>query len=105
MSEAAKRLVGRRIESAERVHDYVQLRFDDGGILNIYNPVSITGGADAGLLSLLRSYITAVRVDDEAIRWFLSNGTSIQVSMRDADYRGPEAMQYVAVDGAIVVWP
>jgi hypothetical protein len=101
MSEKLKQFINKRIERMEIIHDYVQLFFTDGAILNIFNPYSIIGVRDPKIVGY---GITAVKQDQEAITLFLLPEGSIKVSRLDSDYRGPEAMEYIGKDGRSVVW-
>jgi len=44
-----------------------------------------------------------VRVTDEELRIEFANSASIAVSLRDEDYTGPEAINYEALDGRMMV--
>lgn len=102
MPDVLNHLLHRRIRQAERVHDYAQIYFDDGAILNIFNSFSVAGGEVADLNG---SEVIDVHSDEAAISLLLSDAKSIRVGMADADYRGPEALEYITVDGGRVIWP
>lgn len=102
MPEVIEQLLHRRIKKAERIHDYAQIYFDDGAVLNIFNSLSVTGGEFADLTG---SEVIGVNSGEVAINLLLSNGRSVRVGMTDDDYQGPEAMEYITADGTRIVWP
>jgi len=101
MSTKLQELVNKHIKRAQKVHDYFQLYFVDGTILNIFNSYSIIDGSD---MDLSGYEIVAVNSDVNTVNLVLSPQGTIQVGMKDSDYRGPEAMEYIATNGAYVVW-
>jgi hypothetical protein len=44
-----------------------------------------------------------MRVTDEELRIEFANSSGIAISLRNEDYSGPEAINYVAGDGSMVV--
>jgi hypothetical protein len=102
MSEKLELLIGKHIKRIEITHDYLQLLLVDGSILNIFNTHSINDSVD----SKLAGYeIVAVKQDEEVITFSMSPEGTIQVGLKDSDYHGPEAMEYIREHGPCVVWP
>ena len=98
-------LEGEQLSSVEFVQDYVQLRFD-GPRLTVYTSVhkvtrnekSVAWG-DAGYRDALCSLIghkvkKALVIDSESLSFTFDDGSVWSMSLRDEDYRGPEALMY-----------
>lgn len=101
MSEVIEQLLHQRINKIEEIHDYVQIHFANGAILNIFNTFSVSGGE---LVDLIGSEISGVNTNEIEANLLLSKGGAIHVGMTDADYVGPEAMEFIAANGARVIW-
>jgi len=97
-------LVGRSIRSVVEIHDYVQLHFNLGIVLNIYNPFQVEGTNDLGLDALVGATTTQVieRVEEVVLRF--GTGAVISIDLREAAYTGPEAMLLRVPGGPIIVW-
>lgn len=104
MSQILSKLVHRHVEQVRHVHDYVQLRFDDGAILNVFNSATVSGGRPDDLSSLVGVEVAEVSSTNTNVCLVMADGNVLTVGMADADYRGPEAMEYIAADGGRVVW-
>ena len=102
MTNKAELLIDKMIERTEIIHDYIQLLFSDGSILNIFNAYSIT---DASESTLIGYEINAVKQEKEALSLFLSPRGVIRIGMEDLDYRGPEALEYIEQSSPRVIWP
>jgi hypothetical protein len=106
MKSILKNLVGLHIDRAEMVHDYVQLRFDNDAVLNLYNKVDLIGQSREALAipSIVGCAVKTAQAVGDAVELLMDRGQLLRISMLDADYRGPEAMEYIGADGARVVW-
>ena len=106
MPNAVGLLRGLKIQKAEMVYDYLQLWFDNGVGLNIFNVFTVTGGCVADNLSqLVGCEVCSVDISYIAVRIVLATGAkSIRVGMSDCDYHGPEAMEYIGTGGERIVW-
>ncbi len=104
MEKAFAPLIGIRIRKAEVIHDYLQLSFEDGAVLNVFNAYTVVGASPDNLSIILESKISGVFVENESIDMEFSNGVVIRISMKESDYRGPEAIEYVGVDGVRTIW-
>ncbi len=93
-------LLGTRLGAVTFVEDYVQLQFG-GVILSAYTlpEVEATGrrwtSRDAGWRDELCAWIgisvRAASVSDQDLALIFEDSSAIRVSLRDEDYRGPEA--------------
>ena len=97
-------IIGERIEKIEAIHDYLQIWFSNGALLNVYNAFDLLG--TGGLVSsLVQGVIQQIKTDDCSLMLSLVDGRALRIGLLDADFRGPEAMEYIGVDGVRVVWP
>ena len=101
MPESLDYLRNRFIHRIEKIHDYVQIYFDDGSVLNIFNDFSI-GCSKFG--DLIGCEVVEIVINESDIYFSLSKGITIRVGMVDADFYGPEAMEYIPTTGPSVVW-
>jgi hypothetical protein len=94
-------LRGRELSSVEFVRDYIQLRFD-GPTLTAYTaPVLVVDAnriafGEPGFRDSMCAQIGTQETDasveeDHAIKLVFHNGVKVEISLRPADYRGPEA--------------
>jgi len=94
-------LVGSIIQMVEIIHDYLQLTFTDGTILNIYNKYQYDG--ESVLTFEGKKLISAIETDIKIIL-DIEDGGKIEVGLLDEDYNGPEAMELIRKDEPPVVW-
>lgn len=105
LAEALGRLSGKQLSSVEFVQDYVQLRFDGPCLTAYIAPVVESEGKRFGsdvpgyrdqLCRRIGSTIVSAAVrEGMAASLHFSDGASITISLRDEDYKGPEALQFV----------
>ncbi|MEP7354352.1 MAG: hypothetical protein ABI824_14085 [Acidobacteriota bacterium] len=104
-------IVGECLSSVTFVQDYIQFHFDGPCLTTLtlpsfYKADSLVLWGDAGyrdsLCSAIGIKVTAVRVTDDALSIEFSNSSIIAVSLKDEDYRGPEAINYQGMDGVLV---
>ena len=110
IADFAARIVGESLSSVTFVQDYVQLRFD-GPSFSFFTSVCVRIAdrvwrpEDCGWRDSLCGRIThAVRAvwrDDSQMCIDFDDDSSICISLRDEDYRGPEAVNYI--DGERIV--
>jgi len=92
---------GEQLSSVEFVQDYFQLRFD-GPTINVYNPTSVKSGdrcvmsGDDQFRNMLCEQITKIVknveiVEKDALTIDFKDDSQIKMSLKDEDYRGPEA--------------
>jgi hypothetical protein len=105
-------ITGRSLSAVVFVQDHVQFQFDGPCLTALTLPVFTTAttvllpGSAAwrdGLCSAIGVEVASVRVTDEELRIEFANSASIAVSLRDEDYTGPEAINYEALDGRMLV--
>jgi hypothetical protein len=107
-------IVGSQLSSVEFVQDYVQLRFD-GPTLTAFTVPSIitehgryeweTPGYRDALCSLIGKLVRSTSVcTDQVIRIEFEDASAVEVSLRPADYRGPEAAMFTNGPGETWVW-
>ena len=104
--------MGRYLSSVTFVQDYIQFCFDGPCLTAITLPVlrKATGvimpqdqGWRDGLCSEIGVQVAAVRATEDELNIEFVSSSAIAVSLRDKDYVGPEAINYFANDGTIVV--
>lgn len=97
-------LVGQRVDAANRIHDYIQIRFETGGVLNIYNLFELaapTRGV-ARLEDLIGCSVSAALEHRNGIRLTIGE-TTVFIDLTDTAFSGPEALEYVPASGSSVV--
>lgn len=114
LQQGLSELKGRDLSSVEFVRDYVQLRFDGPYLTMHMLPSIITAQGDA-LMPGERCYrdflcerigvkvtdIEVVAHTEVAIHF--EDGTALRISLREGDYRGPEALEFMNEGGDIWV--
>jgi len=88
--DITKDLIGLIVQSIEEVHDYLQVIFSDGTILNIYNTFRYDGDS---VFELEGKGLEQVLVTDEEVVFLFRANERLVVGLKDEDYNGPEAMQ------------
>ncbi|WP_155121174.1 hypothetical protein [Bryobacter aggregatus] len=102
LSAALSELRGRTLSSVEFVHDYLQLHFD-GPTLTAYTLPIITklgetlrlgqNGYRDALCGEIGSVVEAAEAEHDDVTLTFQDGAVVSISVRDQDYRGPEALQ------------
>ncbi|MCP5013379.1 MAG: hypothetical protein GY942_25675 [Aestuariibacter sp.] len=94
-------LIGLFIKHIESIHDYIQIVFADGTVLNIFNTYSYDG---ASLFNV--SDVKVIDVDEleEIVNIKLENGGVLLIDLKEAAYNGPEAMVLIRKGESPVVW-
>jgi hypothetical protein len=104
LAEGLQELVGKALASVEFVQDYVQFHFD-GPNLTAYTLPSIAASSSAhiapgaagwrdALCNQIGCVVQKAEVQPELVVLSFENGAVVCISLRDADYRGPEALQF-----------
>jgi hypothetical protein len=107
-------LIGEDLSGVTFVRDYLQLQFNPPLILNAYTPVTVHCGDEVAtfgeepfpnlLLAQLNKFVGNVEfVPDEVLMIIFDDRSKISVSLRPADYVGPEAINLFCKNGEIVV--
>lgn len=102
-SSALSALSGRCISAIDEVHDYLQLNFDNGDVLNVYNAYSLETRSGHGVRSLVGRRVTVVSEDAKEVRLEL-DALRLCIDLSNAAFRGPEAIEYIPKTGSRVVW-
>lgn len=95
-------LVGSTVKNAIQVHDYHQLFFEEGAILNVYNDFEVSG--DGRVSSLEGAKVEEVEDTEVAATLRFSGDKSLRIDLRDAAYSGPEALALRMPGKPVVVW-
>ncbi len=106
MPHILQELVGRRVVNTKIVEDYLQVWFENGPCLNVYNKHRITApdGRSQSYGDLAGATLDAAVRDREVIRLTFSNGFKLSIDMSEDGYLGPEAMQLTRPGLRTVVW-
>ena len=97
-------LIGQPLASVEFVRDYIQLHFD-GPTLTAYSLPTISlesskifaygdGGWRDALCEQIGSAVHRVEVLPNSVSLTFEYGTVISISLRNEDYKGPEALHF-----------
>ena len=103
MMEHTKVFFGDRLAQVLYVHDYVQLRFEQGATLNIFNRIKAHEQSSQKLEDLIGMRLTGIESDSTTVRIDFE-GNTVVIGMTPTDYGGPEAIEYIAADGGNIVW-
>lgn len=106
-------LKGRDLSSIEFVRDYVQFRFD-GPCLTVHIPPSVTTALGHTLVPGEQCYrdslcerigvkVRDTEVDLTELAIHFEDGATFRISLREKDYRGPEAIEFINEAGDIWV--
>ena len=102
LASALNELIGKRLSSIEFVQDYLQLHFDGATLTAYSRPVLQSGprelvwedpGYGDAFRSLIGAEVRCARVTDSEIGIDFNEGERVLLSLRDEDYRGPEAFE------------
>jgi len=103
LADALKALVGEQLSSVEFVADYVQLWFD-GPCLTAHTPPTVSRGDEKLMWGDLRyrdalceqigRVVEHTLANGEKVAIVFDNGATISISLREQDYRGPEALEF-----------
>lgn len=94
-------LVGLILSKVEEIHDYIQLVFNDGTTLNIFNKYAYSSGS---ILGVEGKKIKYVKNSGNDILIVFEDSSSISIGLRDDDYNGPEVMELMQKGKPSVVW-
>jgi len=102
LTEALNDLEGSPLSSVELVQDYIQFRFDGSTLTSYTRPLIHLGvstvrwgepGYGDHLHAIVGSRLTRSYVTDKEVNLGFETGTRISISLKDEDYRGPEALE------------
>ncbi len=98
-----ERLIGLTAVQATKLHDYLQLKFSDGTILNINNRYKLVGTSD-GIECVIGKLVSGVKADERSIRIVFFGGMSLLVGLNEEDFNSPEAMEMYAAGSPPIIW-
>ena len=114
MSPHCNQIVGEQLSGVTFVMDYLQLQFNPPPTINAYTPVTVISGGSTcvsgddqfrnRLCEQITKIVKTVTVrDEEAFVIEFEDGAVISISLRPADYVGPEALEFVGRDDVWMV--
>ena len=103
LANALTELVGRELSSVEFVRDYLQLHVD-GASLTAYTLPVVTVNCESlnlrqpgyrdALCSQIGDKVTCAESHNDCVSIAFARGTTVSISLLEADYQGPEALQF-----------
>jgi hypothetical protein len=103
LADALGKLVGHELSSVTFVRDYAQFAFD-GPSMNTYTMPTVACGSENlsqgqpgyrdALCRQIGCRVERTEVDDQRMSIVFEGGAAVSISLRDEDYRGPEALQF-----------
>ena len=101
LADALGRHVGSELSAVTFMRDYLQLAFD-GPNMNAYTPPVVTCGSQSVSpgqpgyrdCKQIGCGVERTEVDDQQVSIVFENGATVSISLRDDDYRGPEALEF-----------
>ena len=72
------------------VQDYIQIYFNDNGILNLYNKTIINGDKTLYINKIVNNVI----LTKKKLKIYCNKNLFIEMSMKNKDFLGPEAYEY-----------
>ena len=112
-SECYNQVIGEKLSAVVFVLDYHQLQFDGSGF-TILNPITVTSGVSSvvigedqfrnRLCEQIAKIVSRVECEEgDALIIEFEDGSTISVSLKDKDYRGPEAVIFHGRDDLCAV--
>lgn len=112
LAEALAKLVGRALSSVDFYADCVQFWFD-GPRLTAYTLPTFAWGSESlssgqpgyqdGLCKQVGCRVERSEVDPQRVSIVFESGVTVSISLRDDDYRGPEALEFW-LDHRVCIW-
>ncbi len=85
-----------------KIHDYVQIVFENDIGINVYNDYEVYGIEDVKLLNGIR--VVDIQDDKKFIKIDFEQNRSLIIDLNDKSYHGPEAMVLYIPGKPIIVW-
>jgi hypothetical protein len=94
-------LVGNQVSKSLAIEDYIQLFFENGDVLNIYNRYVL----EPGSVTLEGRLLERVIETNNALTLEFVDQIKLVIDLKDSGYQGPEAIQLNRSNGQIIIWP
>ncbi|MBO6513230.1 MAG: hypothetical protein JJ974_04620 [Phycisphaerales bacterium] len=96
-------IIGLTIDHVLEIHDYIQIYFTNGDIMNLNNRYECQ---PADLESFKNEVIDRMIDDDSELVLITKSGFAIRMGMLYKDVNGPEAAEFYrdGSDGEIIIW-
>jgi hypothetical protein len=103
--DVLQQIVGEQLSGVTFVMDYVQLQFNPPPIVSVFTPITVintNGTCRSGedqfrnrLCEQITKIVKAVRVQEgDSMVVEFEDGSLIAISLKETDYRGPEAFEF-----------
>jgi hypothetical protein len=112
LADALEKLVGQELSSVTSIRDYVQLAFE-GASISAYTAPTVMCGSESlslgqpgyrdGLCGQIGCRVERTEVDDLRVSIVFEGRVVVSISLRDDDYRGPEALEF-SLDQRDRIW-
>lgn len=104
MESPLHNIQGKAVSKVVKIHDYIQLFFEGGWGLNIYNPFHFTSEKFSSIDDLAGLRVTSTKDDTSVASIHFSDGSSVSIRLDDDAYTGPEAMDLRGPGDKFFVW-
>lgn len=94
-------LIGLLIKQITQIEDYIQIGFDNGIILNVFNSYSYDGGV---LFNITNAEVVSVTELQDYIEIKINDSGVLKVDLTDEAYQGPEALALIREGEPPVIW-
>lgn len=94
-------IIGLTVKMAAPVHDYLQILFSDGSMLNIYNNYKCAG---CSVTSIEGGEVISVVEKEREIQLAFKGNGSLSIGMSDCDFNGPEAIVFLRKGEPPIIW-
>src|SRR2546425_5638933 len=91
MQSKLESLVGLVVTQVLRVHDYVQVLFEQDIVLNIYNEFKLSNGHN--ISALTDTKLLRAEEKGEAVIFYFSKGKHLATYLREGAYNGAETLE------------
>jgi hypothetical protein len=102
MSTALEDLIGNSITKASSIHDYFQIFFENGSILNIYNPFLFQ--PTVKFSELIGRKIIEVKISQSHFLFSISGDITLSIDRNFEGYINPEILELSRPGKPLVVW-
>jgi hypothetical protein len=93
-----KNIIRKKIINIKYIHDYIQIFFNDNGVINLFNKTIVKGNENLFINEIVNNFI----ITKEKLIIYCNKNLFIEMSMLEEDYMTPEAFEYNK-NGLIIV--